>query len=121
MPLTGPSVEYSSQDFSRKEVPQMPGEILMNKSQPNGIEFDDGEWHAATLGHFIALLVDSGSDPAVLFRVVEDGPFLDSGSHARKWELVVIPNGLVLDVMREYNVDHAHKVLKAFLENGLVK
>ena len=98
----------------------MPNEILTNNSCRHTIQFDDGQWHAATLGHFIALLVDSGSDPAVLFRVVEDGPFLDSGSHARKWELIVIPNGLVLDVMREYNVDHAHKVLKAFLENGLV-
>jgi hypothetical protein len=89
-------------------------------SNGEGVAFDDGRWHAATLGHLASLLIDSGNDSAILFRVVGDGPFLESGAFARRWEIITIPNGLVRAMLRQYGVNHAHKTLKAYLEAGLV-
>jgi len=55
--------------------------------------YNDGNWYASTLGHFISLLVDAGHDPAVLFRVVEDEKPDEDGHFVRHLEVVMIPNG----------------------------
>ena len=86
----------------------------------DGIAYDDGQWCASTLGHFVSLLIDAGTDDAVLFRVLGDGPSLESGAFARRWEIVVVPNGLVLAMVRQYGVDRVHKVLSAYLRQRLI-
>jgi len=81
----------------------------------------DGEWYGATMGHFIGLLVDVGLDPAVMFRVVEDSEPDDNGKFIRRLEVIMFPNGYVVDGLKAQNVDRAHKTLVALIEAGIVK
>jgi len=105
-------------DTATKDAPrQSENDFALDE---NGVAFDDGQWCASTLGHLVSLLIDAGTDDAVLFRVLGDGPSLESGAFARRWEIVVVPNGLVLAMMRQYGVEHAHKVLSAYLRNRLI-
>ena len=90
----------------------------MSKQSNDEARYDDGNWYAVTLGHFIGLLVDAGQDPAVQFRVVKDTEPDKNGKFLRKIELVLLPDGYVLEGVKEsYRI---HKTLKALLEAGLI-
>jgi len=82
--------------------------------------FNDGAWHASTMGHFIGLLVDAGQDPAVAFRVVGDDRRDDSGVFIRTLEVIMIPNGFVVTVIQEVGAK-IHKTLAALLEAKVVR
>jgi len=82
--------------------------------------YDDGKWHASTLGHFIGLLVDAGQDPAVTFRVVSKGPKDDQGRFIQHIEALMIPDDHVLDTIASTGAD-VHKTLKALIEAKAVK
>ena len=81
--------------------------------------YDDGKWTAMTMGHLLSLLVDAGQDPAVIMRVIEDTPVSDT-KFVRKIEIIMIPNGSIIDILVENNVDRIHKTLLALLENGVI-
>ena len=83
--------------------------------------YDDGQIYAVTLGHFVGLLVDAGQDPAVIFRVIEDGPSDKNGAFVRKIELIMVPNGHVEQEIVRQRADRIHKTLKALLDAGVVK
>jgi hypothetical protein len=81
----------------------------------------DGPLTAATLGHFIETLVDSGTDdPAVIYRITEDHLPDWTGKHARTIELTLIPNGQVLYYIDQLKPTEIHKTLQAFIRNGIV-
>lgn len=82
-------------------------------------KYDDGNWYAVTLGHFIGLLVDAGQDPAVVFRVSEDSEVDENGKFVRRMEIVILPDGYVRVAARQAH--RVHKTLAALLEKGLVK
>lgn len=83
--------------------------------------WDDGEWHAGTLGHFIGLLIDSGIDRAVTYKVIEDGQVGNDGQFIRHLEIVMLPNGCVKDQLNKMQCHSVHKTLMALLESGVVK
>ena len=80
--------------------------------------FDDGMTYAMTLGEFIALIVDSGPDPAVKFRVVHDEPADENGNFVRHLEIDLVPDGHVREMVGCCH--RTHKVLQAMLDAGLV-
>lgn len=84
-----------------------------------GYEYDDGNWYAATLGHFIGLLVDAGQDPAVCFRITHDSVPDADGQFIRRVEVLVLPDGCVGEAI--LGCRGVHKLLKALLEAGIVK
>ena len=89
---------------------------------PNDIcSYDDGQRYAVTLGHFIGLLVDAGLDPAVIFRVIEDGPSDENGGFVRLLEVTMVPNGHMEKEMVRLRVDRIHKTLKALMDAGVVR
>ena len=81
--------------------------------------YDDGNWYASTLGHFIGLLVDAGQDPAVCFRVAADSDPDDDGQFIRHIEVLMLPDGYVGEGI--LGCHGVHKTLKALLEAGVVK
>lgn len=82
-------------------------------------DYTDGSWYAATLGEFIAILVDSGRDVAVTFHIVEDTEPDEEGNFERAYELVLHPNGYVADAIQ--GCRGVHKTLRALLEAGVVR
>jgi len=85
------------------------------------IDYTDGEWYGATMGHFIGLLVDAGLDPAVMFRVVEDSEPDKSGRFVRRLEVIMLPNGYVEWGLMAKGIDRVHKTLAALMAGGVVK
>jgi hypothetical protein len=84
------------------------------------MSFDDGHWYAATMGHFISLLVDAGHDPAVCFRVVEDYDHdEEAGTFIRKLEVIMVPDGRVVEAVK--NSHGIHKTLSSLIKAGVVK
>ncbi|MBC8508876.1 MAG: hypothetical protein H8D34_28810 [Chloroflexi bacterium] len=83
--------------------------------------YDDGNWYASTLGHFIGLLVDAGQDPAVCFRVIEDYEADSEGRFSRKIEMILIPNGHVGRIIVSTETKRVHKVLAKLMEKGIVE
>ena len=73
----------------------------------------DGQWNAATLGEFIAILVDCG-DPAVLFRVDDEEQVGDT-AFTRTYEIVTVPAGAIREEIANRQVARVNKVLAAFL------
>lgn len=92
------------------------------------VDCTDGRWVATTMGQFLQILVDSGQDPCVIFRVDTD-IYLprDADSFVRKLTVFSVPNGAVvamLNALSFFDDDSPHavnKVLAEFLETGLVK
>jgi hypothetical protein len=82
-------------------------------------KYDDGQWYAVTLGHFIGLLVDAGQDPAVCFRVAKDFEVDADGKFVRKIEMYLLPNGHIAQYAK--SCKGIHKTLAALIEAGLVK
>ena len=70
---------------------------------------------------FIQLLVDSGRDPVVIFRVVEDGELDEQKAFVRKMEIVCVPDGHVIEQIEEAGTDQVHRVLATLIEKGIVK
>jgi len=88
-------------------------------SEEQFCNYDDGNWYASMLGHFIGLLIDAGQDPAVCFRVTHDSEPDRGGQFIRKVEVLVLPNGYVSEAI--LGCRGVHKTLSAFLEAGIVK
>ena len=84
----------------------------------DGTDITDGNWHAATLGEFVGLLVDLGSTAATTFRVVEDSEPDANGKFVRTMEVVLWPDGSVGDAI--LGCHSIHKLLRAFLEAGII-
>jgi hypothetical protein len=83
-------------------------------------DYTNGKWHAMTLGEFIAIMVDSGNDPAVLIRVTKDEPSQDK-SFIRHLEVMIIPQGKVIDTIQQVQPDSIHKVLVALINGGVIE
>ena len=87
-------------------------------------DYIDGQWIATTMGQFIQILVDSGNDPCIIFRVEEDRPSV-KGVFVRKMTIYSVPNGLVVDMLRELGMTGdghygIYKVLGQLIQEGLV-
>ena len=82
--------------------------------------YDDGNWHAVSMGVFLQLLVDAGQDPAVAFRVTGDSNLDVDGQFTRRMEIVVLPNGYVMQGIQAAGAD-VHTVLGLLIERGLVR
>ena len=88
------------------------------------IDFTDGRWIATTMGNFIQILIDSGNDPAIIFRVEEDRSVSDK-SFIRKMTVYSVPNGAVvgtceaLDII-DSDTHGVYKVLQELIAAGLV-
>jgi hypothetical protein len=91
--------------------------LFVHDDEP--VIYDDGRWYAGTLGHFVALLINAGQDPVVLFRVVQNEPIQD-GEFVRRFEVVIVPDGQVLEQMHRHGVERAHKTLAAMMSAGKV-
>lgn len=83
-------------------------------------DYTNGNWHAMTLGQFLSIMVDSGTDPAVLMRVTNDGPVID-GSFIRHLEVIMLPNGRVVETINDNEAETIHNVLLKLIKAGLVK
>jgi len=95
--------------------------VITVADKPHGsLGYDNGQAYAVTLGEFISILVDAGQDPAVIFRVVEDGPPDETGGFVRKFEVIMVPDGHVIEEMKVQGVHRIHKVLRALLDAGKV-
>ena len=84
----------------------------------NGMDITDGNWHAATLGEFAGMLIDLGNTAAVTFRVIVDSKLDENGTFARTMEIVLYPNGMVIDALS--GCHSVHKLLQAFIDNDIV-
>jgi hypothetical protein len=83
--------------------------------------YDDGRWYLLSMGAFIQVLVDTGGDPAVAMRVLENGQPDENGDFVRRMEVVQIPNGHVLEVYRRLPCAAAERVIRERLKKGVVK
>jgi len=86
----------------------------------NETVLDDGGWHAVTIGVFLQLLVDAGRDPAVMFRVLEDGASDERGNFTRRIDMIMLPDGYVRSGIESTGAD-VHEVLARLMEAGLVR
>jgi hypothetical protein len=93
--------------------------VVVNETVNDRGGYLDGEWHASSMGEFVSLLVD-GADPAVLFRVIEDGPQDKRGHFTRRLDVLLVPNGQIMEQCKAHGIERAHKVLVAFLEAGVM-
>ena len=91
------------------------------------VDYTDGQWIATTMGQFLMILVDSGNDPCIIFRVDEDGPPIgfDGRSFVRKLTVYSVPNGAVVDMLRELGLTGKghygiYKVLSQLIQAGIV-
>lgn len=87
----------------------------------DGVTYDSGEPIASTLGFFVSLLIDGGTDDAVIFRVVNQTEPDASGNFRHTVEVEVIPNGQVRERIEACGVEHVHKVLALAIERGIMK
>ena len=83
-------------------------------------DYATGNFHAMTLGEFVSLLIDSGGDPAVLMRVVSDGPSMGFG-FIRRLDVAMLPQDQVARTIQEVQPETIHKVLAKLIEEGVVK
>jgi hypothetical protein len=90
------------------------------KINPEGTDISSGEWIAVPIGYFVHILVDSGLDPVIMFRVTEDGPRDSKGSFVRRMEILSVPNGFVLDTARKENVNYIHEGLEKQVDRGII-
>jgi hypothetical protein len=97
-------------------------EDMMVDGNGKGPQFawTDGRWYLLSLGTFIQGLIDTGQDPAVAVRVVEDDPPDEAGQFVRRLEIVQAPNGHVLDVCRRVGCVATGRVIHAMIEAGKV-
>jgi len=93
----------------------------------NGMsDYTDGQWIATTMGQFIQILVDSGHDPCIIFRVEEDKyPDGEESSFVRKMTVYSVPDGSVVDMLRELGMTGEghygiYKVLGQLIQAELV-
>ena len=82
------------------------------------MSYDDGKLYAMTMGEFVSILIDSGGDPAVLVRVVENGPAVGD-QFVRDWEIAQMPRELVTQTMAKRKPDFVSKVLFEFIKAGM--
>ena len=54
-------------------------------------------WIFCTLGEYIEHIVDWGHDPAVAYRVIEDGESQEDGTFTRTVVTVFLPDGQILN------------------------
>jgi len=98
----------------------------MSDDKEDAVNYTDGRWIATTMGQFLQILVDSGQDPCVIFRVTDDIPVPDSKTFVRLMAVFSVPNGAVVHTMNalgflDKDAPHAvNKVLAKLLESGLV-
>lgn len=93
--------------------------ILYNRVSPPEFQHDDGEWTLLSLGMLIQVMVDGG-DVAAFMRVLEDRR-LSEKKFSRRMEIILAPNGYVLEEAKRVGCDRVHKVIGALIEGGLVK
>jgi hypothetical protein len=84
------------------------------------VHYADGNWHAATLGGLIQLLVDAGDDVAATFRVIEDSKPDSNGKFIRHMEIRLIPNGAVFSEI-QMGCQTVSKMLTKLLQKGIVQ
>ena len=91
----------------------------MDKPQENTFWMDSGEWAAMTMGEFVSLLVDGGSD-AVFARVTENEPS-ENGSWTMHLDVVLVPHDRVRAFAENVGCTKYHEVLSLAMRRGLVK
>ena len=92
----------------------------MSEKQRTKFFHDDGRWYLLSMGTFIQCLVDSGRDPAVAVRVLEDEPPDENGSYVRRMEVVQIPDGHVREVYQRLPCVAAESLIREMVEQGVV-
>lgn len=106
--------------ISEEVVDRLLNELLAIKCAKSNDE--KGLWHATTMGVFLQLLVDSGVNEAILFRVIEKKDYPDDkGLFASRMEVVVVPDGHVLDEMTQRTPIHTNNILAKLLKARLLK
>lgn len=80
---------------------------------------NDDNWRAATLGHFIGLLVDTGQDPVILFRITARINCADN-AFVQRLEVLQVPDGAVVGMIQAFDAD-VHKALAALIETEVVR
>lgn len=82
-------------------------------------DYTDGRWIAMSVGQFCQILIDSGENEAILFRVIQPDEQVTATSFVREYQMFQVPSGAVKDYIE---ATHAatHKVLDGFLERGLI-
>lgn len=85
------------------------------------VTYDSGEPIASTLGFFVSLLIDGGTDDAVIFRVTDRTESDERGRFRQTIEVEVIPNGQVLERIEARGVEHVHKTLALAIERGVMR
>lgn len=92
---------------------------MTNGKQAQAGCYDDGKWHASTLGHFVGLLVDN-DDQAVLFRVVHESADDARGAYICTFEVMTLPQGRVIEAINEKVPIGVHPVLSALIAEGII-
>lgn len=87
-------------------------------------DYTDGRWFATTMGQFLRILVDSGQDPCIIFRVDSDTMY-KMGTFIRKMTVYSVPDGTVGFMIDSLGINHEgphmiDNVLAKFIESGLV-
>lgn len=83
--------------------------------------YDDGKWHAVTMGRLLHLLIDSGRDPACLVRVARKYPADEAKSYAQHIEVIMLPNGQVLDFVQDFDIDCVDVYLAEAINRKLIR
>jgi len=81
-------------------------------------ELDPNAWKALSMGSFLAILVDGGPMDAVIFRTLGDNQFED-GSWSRQMEVVIVPNGHIMDTLKELDCTHINGALLEMMRTGM--
>ena len=82
-------------------------------------EIDRGEWVAFTIGTALGFLMDQG-DPVAIWREAHRTEADEDGQYIARYEVVLVPNGMVQKTIEAYCVKHVHKTLKALAGAGLI-
>lgn len=77
------------------------------------------QWFLLSMGMFIGLIVD-GADVAVAYRVTNDKMF-DDNTCARTMQVVLLPNGHVMEEAIQIGCTEIHRILEALIEAEQVR
>ena len=91
----------------------------MDKPQENTFWMESGAWAAMTMGEFVSLLVDGGSD-AVFARVTENEP-AENGSWTMHLEVVLVPPDRVRAFAKKIECTKYFDTILSAMRRGLVK
>ena len=78
-----------------------------------------GEWIASTIGTAIGFLADQ-TDPAAIWREVHRTEPDEEGKFVARYEVILVPNGMVRATIENLGIEHVHKTLSELAARGLI-